>query len=150
MAKAKVKAKTRKKAADPKKAVSVMAWIEDAYGNLLLVKQSRGKKLWSLPGGKVRSRETLMGALRREIREELALSIDVAALIDLYDRPAKGAVAILYRAILRPQQVIRPRRGEILKYAFRRKPPGNATPSLKYFWTRAQVTFEPLSLFGRG
>jgi hypothetical protein len=39
------------------KEVSVLAWIQDAYGNVLLIQQTAGRQLWSLPGGKVRSVE---------------------------------------------------------------------------------------------
>ncbi len=47
------------------KEASALAWIQDAYGNVLLVQQSYGKKLWSLPGGKVRATEGIREALRR-------------------------------------------------------------------------------------
>ena len=36
------------------KEVSVMAWIENQFGDVLLLKQVRGNKSWTLPGGKVR------------------------------------------------------------------------------------------------
>ena len=55
---------------NPKKEVSVMAWIENDQGSLLLVRQVAGQKLWTLPGGKVRRNESLERALRREVREE--------------------------------------------------------------------------------
>ncbi len=54
------------------KEVSVLAWIQDAYGNVLLVQQANSRQLWSLPGGKVRAIEPLKLALRREIRRRSA------------------------------------------------------------------------------
>src|SRR5258707_5657241 len=57
------------------KEVSVLAWIQDAYGNVLLIQQTAGKQLWSLPGGKVRSTEALKPALRRELKEEIGLTL---------------------------------------------------------------------------
>jgi isopentenyldiphosphate isomerase len=33
---------------NPKKEVSVMAWIEDDQGSLLLVRQAAGQKLWNV------------------------------------------------------------------------------------------------------
>ena len=143
----KAKPPLRRRPTEATKAVSVMAWIEDPFGSVLLVKQARGKKLWSFPGGKVKPKESLLGALHRELREELGLSIDVATPLDIYDRAPKAAIAVLYRVILKPQQVWRPRRGEIDEFAFRHKPPINGTPSLRYFWKRAQVSFDPLSFF---
>jgi len=128
------------------KEVSVMAWIEDPFGKVLLVKQTRGRKLWSFPGGKVGAHESLQDALRREIKEETGLVVDVAAPIDIYDRPAKGTLAVLFRVILKENIVVRLRKGEIEKYALRRTAPGASTPSLAYFWKRAQRSFDPLSL----
>ncbi len=54
-----------------------MAWIENDQGSALLVRQTAGQKLWTLPGGKVR-RNALERALRREVREETGLSIRAA------------------------------------------------------------------------
>jgi len=48
---------------NPKKEVSVMAWIENDQGSILLVRQSAGQKLWTLPGGKVKRNESLERAL---------------------------------------------------------------------------------------
>lgn len=129
------------------KEVSVMAWIEDPFGKVLLIKQSRGRALWSFPGGKVGASESLLDALRREVKEETGLIIDVAAPIDFYDRPSKGTLAVLFRVILKENTVVRLRKGEIEKYAFRRTAPRESTPSLFYFWKRAQRSFDPLSMF---
>ncbi len=117
------------------KEVSVLAWIQDAYGNVLLVQQTAGKQLWSLPGGKVRSREPLKLALRRELKEEIGLAVVSAKIIDVFDRPQKGALAILYHVVLRKG---RPKLGdqEIKDMAFTDKLPLQATPSVRYFWRR--------------
>ena len=72
------------------KEVSVLAWIQDAFGNVLLVQQVNGRGLWSLPGGKVRAHEPIKAALRREVREEIGLTVISAKVTDLFDRPAKG------------------------------------------------------------
>ena len=129
-----------------RKDLSVMAWIEDPFGKVLLVKQTGGRRAWTFPGGKVGARETLLAALRREVREELGLQIEVANLIDYYDRPEKTNVTFLFRVLLKPGNQLRVPNREIEKYAFRNKAPKLATPSLLYFWDRAQRSFEPLSL----
>lgn len=126
------------------KDLSVMAWIEDAFGQVLMVKQTRGNKSWSFPGGKVGSMESLTVALRREIKEETGLTVEVAAPVDLYDRHSKASVAILFRVLLkkgRPKAAT----GEIEKIQFKRQLPANSTPSARYFWQRAQNSFNPLS-----
>jgi 8-oxo-dGTP diphosphatase len=54
-------------------------------GKLLLVRRGRdpGKGLWSLPGGRVELGEYLADALRREVKEETNLDVEVGDLIGI-------------------------------------------------------------------
>jgi ADP-ribose pyrophosphatase YjhB (NUDIX family) len=128
------------------KAISVMAWIEDPYGQVMLVKQAYGKKLWALPGGKVKRNELLLGALKREILEETGYRVSHAYLIDLFDRPTKGNFTLLYRVLLKRNNTRQHRTDEISSIAFQNKIPAKSTPSAKYFWKRALASFEPMSV----
>jgi len=123
-----------------------MAWIEDPFGKVLLIKQKAGRKAWTFPGGKVAANETLISALHREIKEELGLRIEVASLVDYYDRPEKANVTFLFRVLLKSGTRLHLREDEIEKFAFRKTIPKSITPSLAYFWERAQKSFEPLNL----
>jgi len=119
-----------------------MAWIENAYGELLLVRQAKGNRRWALPGGKVKRFESLKAALKREVREETGLKVLAAEPIDFYDRYGSGNVTVLFKA-----RVSRPTGGlkiketvEILEGDFKEMLPANSTPSAKYFWRRSRVT----------
>jgi ADP-ribose pyrophosphatase YjhB (NUDIX family) len=50
---------------NPKKELSVIAWIENDQGSVLLVRRVAGQKLWTLLGGKVQRNESLGPALNR-------------------------------------------------------------------------------------
>jgi ADP-ribose pyrophosphatase YjhB (NUDIX family) len=127
----------RKKRArfNPKKEVSVMAWIEDDKGALLLVRQTVGQKLWTFPGGKVKRNESLERALKREVREETGLSVRGADYLQMYDRPKRGAITILFRVLVQRQATRTHFPGdEIADLGFFDRLPTNATPSAKFFW----------------
>src|SRR5256885_16629329 len=84
----------------PTKEVSVMAWIEDPAQNVLLVRQSAGLKLWTLPGGKVKRGESLVKALKREVYEETGVRVQIGSLLGVLDRRDKDAITLLFAAVL--------------------------------------------------
>ena len=120
---------------NPKKEVSVMAWIENDQGSALLVRQAAGQRLWTLPGGKVKRNESLESALKREVREETGLSVRASEYLQIYDRPKRGAITILFRVLVqrRAARMHFPAE-EISDLGFFDRLPTNATPSAKFFW----------------
>src|ERR1700742_2190739 len=139
MAKKKLKPqKTKPKRLRPCKEVSVMAWVQDADSRVLLVRQTAGQKLWTLPGGKVRPRESLQEALLREVFEETGLRAQTDAWIDMMDRPDRGTIMILYavKILDEPPVVTNKVNKEISQVRYSAKLPKNASPSATYFWNR--------------
>ena len=126
-----------------------MAWIENQFGDVLLLKQKRGNKLWTLPGGKVRSRESLKEALRREVEEETGLKIHSITLSHMFDRPEKCVLTFLYRARIKGRSdIVYPNQKEIETAQFTSAIPRQATPSLKYFWKHVHGSVTDLRFSG--
>jgi ADP-ribose pyrophosphatase YjhB (NUDIX family) len=120
----------------PTKEVSVMAWIEDPTSGVLLVRQTAGLKLWTLPGGKVKRGESLVRALKREVREETGLKVQVGSLLGVLDRRDKDAITLLFAAIPEDRLVkFKLKQKEIRKAVFQTSLPNKASPSAKYFWS---------------
>jgi len=125
----------------PVKEVSVMAWIENQFGDVLLLKQSQGNKFWTLPGGKVRMRESLVGALKREVLEETSLKIQSIVLSHVYDRSPKGVLTFVFRARIKGRNdTVFPKLNEIETAKFSSTQLQPASPSLRFFWKKMHRT----------
>jgi len=53
-------------------------------GRVLLVKETKQAGRWQLPGGRLNEGETPKEGLKREIREELSMEIDVEGIFDTF------------------------------------------------------------------
>ena len=73
-------------------------------GRLLMVQRANepGKGLWSLPGGRVEHGEFLADALKREMREETGLVVEVGELAGILEVPGDELhyVILDYHAVL--------------------------------------------------
>jgi argininosuccinate lyase len=86
----------------PRFAVTVLVVVarDDA---VLLVRQSYGKRYWSLPGGSMESTqsgrsESVEQAAVREVKEETGLDVRLTRLVGIYSKPEQDALAILFAA----------------------------------------------------
>jgi ADP-ribose pyrophosphatase YjhB (NUDIX family) len=114
-----------------------MVWIENQFGDVLLLQQKRGNKHWTLPGGKIRPRESIKDALKREVLEEIGLKIQSLKLAALFDRPEKAVITFLYTARIKGHRdFMSPRQTEVVTAKFSSSLPGDASPSLRFFWRR--------------
>jgi 8-oxo-dGTP diphosphatase len=63
--------------------VATVIW--NGRGDVLLIRRAKEprKGQWSLPGGKLEFGETLIEGVRREVREETGLEVEILGLIDV-------------------------------------------------------------------
>lgn len=69
---------------------AVAAVITDPSGRVLLCQQSQGHRLWSLPGGKVRSAESPVRAVLRDVLEETGGNTEIVDLVGIYQLTGDG------------------------------------------------------------
>ncbi len=68
--------------------VAVSGFVTNRGGEVLAVQRGKEpqKGLWSLPGGAVHLGEPVEAALKREIREECGVEVDVLQIVGAFDR----------------------------------------------------------------
>ena len=71
-------------------------------GQVLIVKRAHEprKGEWSLPGGIVELGETLVEALKRELKEETGLDVDVGDVVEVFDRVHRLDGRIQYHFVI--------------------------------------------------
>ncbi len=75
------------------RAIGVFAFLVEKRSVLLV--RAKGRKYWSLPGGKLKAREKIVAGLRREVREECGCEIyriESSCLVLREDRKYLGLV----------------------------------------------------------
>lgn len=66
--------------------VACFGLVGDTVGRVLLVRQSDGLRLWSLPGGMALPGEALTETARREVFEETGVEVEIGDLVSVADR----------------------------------------------------------------
>jgi argininosuccinate lyase len=81
----------------PKFAVTALVFIA-RDDSILLVRQSYGRRYWSLPGGSMEPGESVEQAAIREAKEETGLDVRLTRLVGVYSKPAQDALAVCFEA----------------------------------------------------
>jgi 8-oxo-dGTP diphosphatase len=65
--------------------------------HLLMVRRAKdpGRQLWSIPGGHVEPGEYLVDALKREVKEETSVDVEVGDLVGILELPGDDHLIIL-------------------------------------------------------
>jgi ADP-ribose pyrophosphatase YjhB (NUDIX family) len=89
----------------PKHSVSVAGIVIRDDGRILAI-QRRDNDHWEPPGGVLELYETFEEGVRREVREETGVDVQVERLTGVYKNMPKGVVAVVFRC--RPLGVAAP------------------------------------------
>jgi len=133
----------------PRKRVAADVLIRDRDGNVLLV-DPRYKPDWDIPGGMVEANEAPADGARREIQEELGISIALGSLLVVdwvppHDPWDDSLVFVFDGGVLdeQGQERIRLRDDEIAQFGF--FPPAQAANLLRnYVWHRTGAALRAL------
>ncbi len=80
----------------PKHSVSVAGIVVRDDGRILAI-QRRDNQHWEPPGGVLELDETFEAGVRREVREETGVEIEVERLTGVYKNLPRGVVALVFR-----------------------------------------------------
>ena len=78
------------------KSLGAFGYLENAKGEVLLVKQNYGEFYWTLPGGSVEVKEDPRAAAVREVLEETGIEAEVKEYIGTYAAPYRNDIVILF------------------------------------------------------
>lgn len=81
----------------PRHSVSVACVIFDLTGTRVLLIQRRDNGRWEPPGGVLELQESIEDGLRREVREETGVGIELDQLTGIYKNMERGIVSLVFR-----------------------------------------------------
>ncbi|MDE2853804.1 MAG: NUDIX hydrolase [Chloroflexota bacterium] len=80
----------------PRHIVAAAALITNDRGEMALVRTER--RGWELPGGQIESGESLLDGLKREVREECGIDIDIGRLLQVRSNLSSSIVIFCFEA----------------------------------------------------
>ena len=93
--------------------MTVAAFIFDAAGRILLIKENYGQRRYGPPGGRIEAGESPRQAVLREVREETGLQVRLSRLIGMYYFADEPWLALAFRCEIEQGEPALPGTGEI-------------------------------------
>ena len=113
-----------------------MAWIENQFGDVLLLKQTRGNRSGHSRRQSALARDDRGSSQKRSRRGNWAED-SAGGFSGLFDRSEKAVITFLYSARVKGHHGdMSPKRPEVAAAKFSSSLPTDATPSLRFFWKR--------------
>jgi mutator protein MutT len=108
--------------------IAQKALIENAEGKILLVQYPEGDRAagkWDLPGGRLNMGETTKEGLKREVKEEIGVDIEIVGILgtglSLVSHELKLFVVVHQCKLVDPTAALTPEPGEIGRLEWRDK-----------------------------
>lgn len=76
----------------PRPALGVSAIVFDEQGRVLLIKRGKppAQDFWHVPGGKLEAGESLVEGVKREVKEETGLDVEIGPIMAVVERRQEG------------------------------------------------------------
>ncbi len=104
---------------NPKPVAAVVLRGLDGDGRIWMLRRGfePGKGRWTFPGGFVDLGESVQDAARREVREELAIEVELGALLGVYSRAEDRIVLVVFAGVALDQPQTTPEAPEVRAFA---------------------------------
>lgn len=96
----------------------VTVMVTNPAGELLLLRHSYGPPVWGLPGGGLKAGEDPLEAARREVHEELAMSLDTMQPLGTLREKLSGSPHTAYLFVATSEQTPVPDAREVVEARF--------------------------------
>ena len=83
--------------APPRAIVSVTAYITNDAGEVLLVRNLHRGDTYEMPGGQVENHESILDAIKREVKEETGIDVSIDGITGIYRNVSSHVLCVCFR-----------------------------------------------------
>ncbi|MDO8552607.1 MAG: NUDIX domain-containing protein [bacterium] len=107
--------------------IGVFGIIVDSKGRVLLCHR-RDYDLWNLPGGGLDTGESVLDGVKREVKEETGLNVEVMKLVGVYTKESKNEMVFSFVCAVTGGQITLNDEADKIEYFEINKLPANTVP----------------------